>query len=55
MHVGRAFDGAPLERFSPTEPCRCFYEFTATGSTGCEPCTGTCATGVCRFGYCEEN
>ena len=54
MKVSRAYDGAPLESFAPAEPCGCFFE-SVTGTTDCETCSGTCAAGVCRFGYCEEN
>jgi len=56
MKVKRAYDGAPMERSTPAEPCGCAFEKAATGTTTCEACpAGTCANGgTCRFGYCEK-
>jgi hypothetical protein len=56
MKVKRAYDGAPMERYTPAEPCGCAFEKAATGTTTCEACpAGTCANGgTCRFGYCEK-
>ncbi len=45
--------GTPPTAFTPAEPCGCYYEFKATGTTSCTACTSTCNTGVCRYGYCE--
>lgn len=57
MHVARDGDLGPIYAAEPVEPCHCFYEFSATGSTSCAVCDDAtpCATGNCRFGYCEEN
>lgn len=54
MNVKRAYDGAPIEPYSPPAPCGCFYE-SLVATTACEACpAGTCSTGkVCRYGYCE--
>jgi hypothetical protein len=56
MKVKRAYDGAPMERNTPAEPCGCAFEKAATGATSCEACpSGTCANGgTCHFGYCEK-
>lgn len=57
MHVSRQHDGGSIVPYSPTNPCSCLFEFKATGSTGCLPCTvqGDCASGAtCSLGYCEK-
>jgi ABC-type phosphate transport system substrate-binding protein len=56
MQVQRAGEVSPdsvVTPFTPTEPCGCYFEYKATGSTSCTACTSTCNTGVCRYGYCE--
>lgn len=54
MTVQRTTDGGPLLPYTPAEPCACRFELATTGSTPCVPCPdGTCATGLCRGGYCE--
>jgi hypothetical protein len=55
MRVQRSFEGGPLSLYTPTTSCTCRYEATVDASS-CETCsaTQTCATGVCRDGYCEE-
>ncbi|MCA9538166.1 MAG: hypothetical protein KC620_04730 [Myxococcales bacterium] len=55
MSVRRAYDGAPLERFDPAEPCGCVFEQVVTGGTACVACDEgqPCDEGVCRFGFCE--
>ena len=60
MRVQRSFEGGPLSLYQPAAPaaggpgsCTCKYEATVDVST-CATCTTTCATGVCREGYCEE-
>ncbi len=53
MKVRRSFDGGPIQKYEPPEPCGCFYE-SIVAQTTCETCSGTCSGGkVCRFGYCE--
>lgn len=58
MRVKRTEDVGPLASYAPENPCGCFFEATATGSTTCTACQGDgdCAAGggKCRFGYCEE-
>ena len=54
MKVSRAYDGAPLTPFAPAAPCGCFFD-SLVSTTSCTACpAGTCATGVCRRGFCEE-
>jgi hypothetical protein len=54
MKVDRAGDGADLTVYSDPAPCGCFFEQSVPqGSTTCTPCSGTCASGSCRYGYCE--
>ena len=48
-------EGGPLSIYTPPTSCTCRYEATVDASS-CATCspTTTCATGVCRDGYCEE-
>jgi hypothetical protein len=55
MKVQRSTEGGDLSLFTPSESCTCYYEKSVTGSTSCQTCTTTCATGVCRRGFCEAN
>lgn len=52
MAVTRTFEGGPLSRYTPPESCVCKYE-SLVDQTSCATCTTTCATGVCRNGFCE--
>jgi hypothetical protein len=52
MGVARDFEGGPLRRYAPPESCVCKYE-SLVDQTSCATCTTTCATGVCRNGFCE--
>lgn len=58
MHVWRDEDIGPLYSYQPTEPCGCYFDFRATGSSTCTECddstdcAGT-ASPVCRHGFCE--
>lgn len=56
MRVRRDYDGAPLQSFSPDQPCGCAYEAAVAGATSCAACAtnADCPTSACRFGYCEE-
>lgn len=54
MRVARDFEGGNLRPYTPSESCTCSYEKLATGTSTCQTCTTTCATGVCRDGLCEE-
>lgn len=52
MGVKREFEGGPLSLYQPTQSCVCKYE-SVVATSSCQTCTTTCATGVCRNGYCE--
>jgi hypothetical protein len=55
MTVKRSVDGGDLQRFTPAEPCGCYFESVA-GKTTCDACSADtpCKSGkTCRFGYCE--
>ena len=52
MKVSREFEGGPLSLYSPTQDCTCKYE-SLVATSSCATCTDTCATGVCRNGFCE--
>lgn len=54
MHVKRDSEGGALSLYTPPEACGCYFE-AQVGTTSCQTCTDTCATGVCRRGYCEAN
>jgi hypothetical protein len=58
MGVTRAYEAGPLSLYAPEEPCGCYYDAKASGTSraDCTPCGdgAPCATGVCRHGYCEE-
>jgi hypothetical protein len=53
MRVERSFEGGPLSLFKPSESCTCKYE-SLVDTSSCATCTTSCATGVCRGGFCEE-
>jgi hypothetical protein len=52
MQVTRSFEGGPLSRYTPPQSCTCKYE-SVVGRSSCATCTTSCATGVCRNGFCE--
>jgi hypothetical protein len=52
MGVTRQFEGGPLSLYKPAESCVCKYE-SLVDQSSCTACTTTCATGVCRNGFCE--
>jgi hypothetical protein len=55
MRVNRAFEGGPLSLFTPPESCTCQYE-NLVDKSSCATCdTTSCATGVCRNGFCEDH
>jgi hypothetical protein len=57
MHVTRSGDYTALQPYAASEPCDCYYESIAVGSTDCTVCddNSDCGTDapVCRFGFCE--
>jgi hypothetical protein len=52
MGVKRSFEGGPLSKYEPAQSCVCKYE-SLVDQSRCTTCTTTCATGVCRNGFCE--
>ncbi|MGE0547815.1 MAG: hypothetical protein AB7O24_15810 [Kofleriaceae bacterium] len=52
MAVQRSFEGGPLSLYSPPESCVCKYE-SLVDTSSCATCTSSCASGVCRNGFCE--
>lgn len=57
MHVWRDGDLAPLYSYQPPEPCGCYFEAKATGTSTCASCKSDADCGkdnpVCRYGFCE--
>ncbi|MCU1282037.1 MAG: hypothetical protein JWM53_5583 [bacterium] len=59
MNVTHDIEGAPQKLYSDAAPCGCYFENRATGvaPASCTACTGagqgTCASGMCRRGFCE--
>jgi hypothetical protein len=55
MKVSRTVEAGPLSFYSPAQPCGCYYDHKTGATPSCATCspTTTCATGTCRFGYCE--
>ncbi|MBX3183805.1 MAG: hypothetical protein KIT72_06750 [Polyangiaceae bacterium] len=57
MRATRAGVTGPISSFAPAEPCGCYFEQIATGSTSCTACTtDTECSGdspKCRSGFCE--
>ena len=54
MGVNRTVEGGVLQLYRPTESCTCKYE-SLVATSACATCTTSCATGVCRNGYCEDH
>ncbi len=58
MRVNRAQELGPLSAYTPTEPCGCYYEKLANGSTACTPCNSDVdcgnSTAICSYHYCES-
>jgi len=59
MKVQRTTELGDTTPYTPKEPCGCYFERKANGSTKCDACAmDTDCTGSakhCRFGYCEAN
>ncbi|RYE88329.1 MAG: hypothetical protein EOO75_13395 [Myxococcales bacterium] len=61
MEVWREVDLAAPVSNAPAEPCGCFFDATATGTSSCQACPGgqdsecSASSPHCRFGYCEVN
>ncbi|MBN1962911.1 MAG: hypothetical protein JW841_18415 [Deltaproteobacteria bacterium] len=60
MTVQRSAEVGPISPYTPDEPCACYFEKNAGGSTSCATCSGADGTacsggGICRRGYCEAN
>lgn len=56
MRVQRSREGGDFSLYQPPEPCGCYFESRAVGSTRCTKCadSSTCGGGTCRHGFCEE-
>jgi hypothetical protein len=54
MSVSREYDGGPLSLYRPATSCNCKFD-SLVATTSCQTCTDTCATGVCRGGFCEDH
>jgi hypothetical protein len=48
-------EGGDLSTYSPPEPCGCYFDKRATGTSSCTACVTSCpgAGQVCRHGFCE--
>jgi hypothetical protein len=54
MRVQRSTDMGPLSPYTPPDlSCSCYFESKTGVMPACTTCTTTCATGVCRRGFCE--
>lgn len=56
MKVTRDREGGELSKYSPAEPCHCYFESqVGTAPASCTACTdnSTCGAGTCRHGFCE--
>lgn len=57
MRVTRATDGGHLTPYAPANPCGCYFEQQATGSTRCQACSisSECPASAptCSKGFCE--
>ena len=57
MHAQRSSDFSGLSCYAPQEPCDCYFESIATGTTSCDACTTDAQCGdaapKCHFGFCE--
>ncbi len=58
MRVTRATDGGRLKPYHPDNPCGCYFESQATGSTRCKACQSLdqCpeTASSCSNGFCED-
>lgn len=57
MEVQRESDFTGLSCYAPNEPCGCYFESIATGTTTCDACSKDSECGgsapKCHFGFCE--
>jgi hypothetical protein len=56
MQVKRSSDFAGLSCYAPTDPCGCYFDSIATGTTSCDACEtdAQCSgSSKCHFKYCE--
>lgn len=57
MESWRETDLGPIQSYAPADPCGCYFESVATGTTSCQSCTNdqgcTTAGSHCRYGFCE--
>lgn len=55
MNVARDGDLGPEYAVTPDDPCGCYFDYANTGVTTCATCDDStpCASGTCRYGFCE--
>lgn len=55
MSVARDGQAGDLRRYTPAEPCGCFFEARVGAQHTCQACTGPddCDGGRCSLGFCE--
>jgi len=56
MQVKRSSDFKGLSCYAPADPCGCYFDSIATGTTSCDACTtdAQCSgSSKCHFGFCE--
>lgn len=55
MQVTREGLAGAISSFAPEQPCGCFFDAVATGTSTCATCETDeeCGDGKCRRGYCE--
>ncbi len=58
MRVSRSQEIGPLTPYAPADPCGCYYEKVANGTTDCKACDSdkdcSGASALCRYHYCES-
>jgi hypothetical protein len=55
MQVTREGLAGAISSYAPDQPCGCYFDAVATGTSSCATCEGdeACGDGKCRRGYCE--
>jgi len=56
MKVQRSSEGGDFSLYRSDQPCGCYFDSRATGTTRCSNCadSSSCSGGTCRHGFCEE-
>jgi hypothetical protein len=56
MQVSRSSDFTGLSCTAPADPCGCYFDSIATGTTSCDACSSDAqcsGSSKCHFGFCE--